>query len=356
MDLQTFNRLLAIGFEKGVSDVHFQVGYPPLFRARGQLIRSKLEALTSEDTAAIVNFILESQKRKPPENFKELDTSYSVPKVGRFRVSIFRQSFNFGIVMRAIPLKIRAVGELNLPPVLEEIANSQRGLILVTGPTGAGKSTTVAAMIKHMNDSRYANILTIEDPIEFQFPPGNSCIFQREVGVDTDSYSAAIRAAMRMDPDIMMVGELRDHETIDACIKAAETGHLVLSTMHTNNSVSTINRILSYFPAEAQELIHQRLADILIALVSLRLLVNKAGDGVVPAVEIMRKSPSIEACIREMGRLNEIPKVMEKSSDQKMQTFDQHLVELYKKGLVSLDEAVEASSSSDLQRNLMVIN
>lgn len=354
MDKSTLNRLLAIGFEKGVSDIHFEVGYPPLFRARGQLIRSKLDNLSDQDTQNITQIILESNRRKFSENFNELDTSYSVEDVGRFRVSIFRQRSHFGIVMRVIPIEVLNFESLNLPAILGEIADSSRGLILVTGPTGNGKSTTLASMIRHINDKRYANIITIEDPIEFLFTPDKSCIIQREVGVDTESFATALRGAMRMDPDIIMVGELRDLNTIDACIKAAETGHLVLSTLHTNNATSTITRILSYFPAEAQDVLRQRLADILLATISLRLLTTIDGERRVPAVEIMRTSPTIQACIRET-RLGDLVKHIEKGREEnKMQTFDQHLLHLCQNNIVSLDEALQASSSTELERNLMV--
>ena len=355
MDKTTFNRLLAIGFEKNVSDIHFEVGYPPLFRARGQLIRSKLENLTDEDTQNIVEIILDQSHRKVDEDFTEFDTSYSVSEVGRFRVSIFRQRHHLGVVMRTIPIEVRDFEPLNLPSVLNEISEARHGLILVTGPTGNGKSTTVAAMIKRINESRNANILTIEDPIEFLFSGGKSCVIQREVGIDTPDFQTAIRSAMRMDPDVVMVGELRDLETIDSCIKAAETGHLVISTLHTHNTVSTITRLVSYFPPEAQDILRQRLSEILVAVVSLRLLPTINGEGLIPAVEIMRTTPSIQACIREPDRLSDIKQYMERGREQyQMITFDQYLVHLCQNNLISLDEALAASDSSDLERNLMV--
>ena len=355
MDLETFNRLLAIGFEKGVSDIHFQVGYPPLFRARGQLIHSKLKNLTDQDTHDIVKTILQKNRREVKDHFTEIDTSYSLEEVGRFRVSIFRQQNHFGIVMRAIPIEVRNLEDLNLPSVLAEIGNERRGLILVTGPTGNGKSTTVAALIRHINETRQSNILTIEDPIEFLFSPGKGCVVQREIGVDTPDFSTAVRTAMRMDPDVIMVGELRDLETIDSALKAAETGHLVISTLHTHGIISTIGRILSYFPMDAQEVLRQRLADILIASISLRLLPTKEQDGLVPAVEIMRTTPSIQACIRDPDRFTEIQKYMDKGRDEyQMQTFDQHLLELCKSNVVSLDAALQVSSSTELERNIMV--
>lgn len=354
MDLATFNRLLAIGFEKGVSDIHFEVGYPPLFRARGQLIRSKLEPLTDKDTQSIAKIIIEQSRREPAKDFTEFDTSYSVSDIGRFRVSMFKQRHCLGIVMRAIPIEVRNVTELNLPPVIDEIIEAPRGLVLITGPTGNGKTTTMAAMIRHLNENHQYNIVTVEDPIEFLYPAGKSCIVQREVGLDTPNFSTAIRTAMRMDPDVLLVGELRDHETIDASLKAAETGHLVVSSLHTNNAATTVTRLMSYFAPEVQEIVRQRLADCLVATISLRLLSTINGDARIPAVEIMRTTPAIQACIRE-GRLADITKHIEKGREQyKMQTFDQHLLHLCQSNLVSLEEALQAASSSDLERNLTV--
>jgi twitching motility protein PilT len=249
MDMKMFNQILEIAFEKRVSDLHFEVENPPFFRARGQLLRSKLPKLTADATEFIAGKIMEHNNRQLPGIFKEIDTSYSLPSGGRFRVSIFHQRGSIGIVMRVIPPHIGTFKELNLPPVLGEIVQAPNGLILVTGPTGNGKSTTLASMIRFLNETCSFNIITIEDPIEILFSSSKSCIIQREVGVDTDNFSTALRAALRMDPDVIMVGELRDIETIDACIKAAETGHLVLSTLHTQNAASTINRLIGHYPS-----------------------------------------------------------------------------------------------------------
>ncbi|MBE9502829.1 MAG: PilT/PilU family type 4a pilus ATPase, partial [Proteobacteria bacterium] len=271
---------------------------------------------------------------------------------GRFRVSVFRQRGNIGIVMRVIPPHIGAFQELNLPPVLGEIAKAPNGLILVTGPTGNGKSTTLASMLSYINDNFNYNIITIEDPIEFIFSSNKSCIIQREVGIDTENFSGALKGAMRMDPDVIMVGEMRDLETIDSCVKAAETGHLVLSTLHTQNASSTINRIVGHFPPDAQEILRHRLADILVATVSLRLVKDISGKSVIPVIEIMRTTTSIQACIRE-GRLDEMDKHIEKGRDQyHMQTMDQHLIQLCKQKIISLDEAKRVTHSTDLERKL----
>ena len=347
------NQILNIAFEKKVSDIHFEVDNPPLFRARGHLVRSKLANLTKQDTEFVAKAVMEQHNRKLPEDVKELDTSYTLANVGRFRVSIFRQRGNLGVVMRVIPHQIGAFEELNLPPVLGRIAQVPNGLILVTGPTGNGKSTTLASMMKYINDNFAYNIITVEDPIEFLFTSSKSCIVQREVGIDTESFSVALRSAMRMNPDVIMVGELRDLETIDACVKAAETGHLVLSTLHTHNTASTINRIVGYFPPESQENTRHRLAESLIAVISLRLIRGKNEETILPVLEVMYATPTIKACIRD-NKLDEIEQHIEKGRDEYgMQTMDQHLIQLCRAELITLDEAKRVSRSKDLERKLM---
>jgi twitching motility protein PilT len=352
MDNALLNQILNIAFEKKVSDIHFEVDNPPMFRARGHLIRSKLGSLTNKDTEFVANVVMAQHNRKLPEDVKELDTSYTLSKVGRFRVSIFRQRGNLGIVMRVIPHQIGTFEELNLPPVLGKIAQAPNGLILVTGPTGNGKSTTVASMMRFINDNFDYNIITIEDPIEFLFTSNKSCIIQREVGIDTESFTIALRSAMRMNPDVIMVGEMRDLETVDACVKAAETGHLVLSTLHTQNTASSINRIVGYFPSPTQENIRHRLAESIVAIVSLRLVKGKNDEAVFPVIEVMYATAAIKACIRD-NRLAEIEQYIEKGRDEYgMQTMDQHLIQLCRANLITLDEAKRTSRSKDLERKL----
>ena len=356
MDLNILHQILEIAFQKRVSDLHFEVDNPPFFRGRGQLIRSKMPNLTATDTEFIATQILEQNGQQPSNDLKELDASYALPSGGRFRVSIFRQRGHFGIVMRVIPPHIGTFQELNLPAVLGEIVKAPNGLILVTGPTGNGKSTTLASMIRFLNEQYSYNIITIEDPIEFLFTSQRSCIIQRQVGIDTKSFNAALTASLRMDPDVIMVGEMRDRETIDSCIKAAETGHLVLSTLHTQGAVSTINRIVGNFPPEAQEILRQRLADILVATVSLRLVKDKSGESIIPVVEIMRATTTIQACIRE-GRLDEIEKHIETGNSlYQMQTLDQHLLQLCRQDLITVEDAKRISHSMDLERKLMFDN
>ncbi len=353
MDIATFTQILEIAFTKKVSDIHFEVDNPPIFRARGHLIRSKLSTLTAKDTEFIAATIMKQSNRRVPENLMEFDTSYMLQDVGRFRASIFRQRGNVGIVMRVIPHHIGTFGELNLPPVLGNIVQAPNGLILVCGPTGNGKSTTLASIIRFINENFTYNVITIEDPIEFIFPSNQSCIIQRELGIDTESFGGALKAAMRMDPDVIMVGELRDLETIDACIKAAETGHLVLSTLHTHNAASTINRLVGYYPSQAQDNLRHRIADILVATVSLRLVRGKSGETILPAMEVMYATSTIKACIRE-GHLDEIEHHIEKGRDEyQMQTLDQHLIQLCRQDAITLDEAKRISRSTDLERKLM---
>jgi twitching motility protein PilT len=352
MDNAILNQILNIAFDKKVSDIHFEVDNPPMFRARGHLIRAKLGNLTKQDTEFVAKAVMEQHNRKLPEDLREFDTSYTLSNVGRFRVSIFRQRGNLGVVMRVIPHQISSFEQLNLPPVLGKIAQVPNGLILVTGPTGNGKSTTLASMMKYINDNFDYNIITIEDPIEFLFASSKGCIIQREVGIDTDSFSVALRSAMRMNPDVIMVGEMRDLETIDACVKAAETGHLVLSTLHTHNTASTISRIVGYFPPEAQENTRNRLAESLTSVISMRLVRGKKDETVLPVLEVMYATSTIKACIRD-NKLDEIEQYIEKGRDEYgMQTMDQHLIQLCKTDLITLDEAKRISRSKDLERKL----
>lgn len=356
MDANILHQILEIAFQKKVSDLHFEVDNPPFFRGRGQLVRAKMPNLTAADTQFIAETVLAHNGRQISNDLKESDASYSLPTGGRFRVSIFRQKGCFGIVMRVIPPVIGSFEELNLPIVLGDIAQVPNGLILVTGPTGNGKSTTLASMLRHLNENFNYNIITIEDPIEFLFTSQKSCIIQREIGIDTDSFASALKAALRMDPDVIMVGEMRDKETIDSCIKAAETGHLVLSTLHTQGAVSTINRIIGHFPPESQEIMRHRLADILVATVSIRLIKDKSGENILPAVEIMRATTTIQACIRE-GRLDEIEKHIENGASQyHMQTLDMHLLQLYRQDLITLQDAQRLTHSMDFERKLMFDN
>jgi len=288
MDRNAFHKLLAFGIERGVSDIHFEVGYPPHYRLHGELLGAiKVPPLTATDTESIARMILEDRSITVDftRRFSEIDVSYSLAQRGRFRASIFRQRGAVGIVMRLIPIQVLSLEQLNLPPVLSEIADARRGLVLITGATGNGKTTTMAAMLRYINETRHAHIVTIEDPIEFIHEPQKCMIIQREIGADTESFRDAMTAAMRQDPDVILVGEIRDRETAATALKAAETGHLVISAIHTPDSVSTIQRYVGLFETDAQDVIRDRLGDCLQAVVSLRLLATKDARRRLPGVE-----------------------------------------------------------------------
>jgi twitching motility protein PilT len=358
MDRNAFHKLLAFGVERGVSDIHFEVGYPPHYRLHGELLGAiKVPPLSAADTEAIARMILEDRSITVDftRRFAEIDVSYSLAQRGRFRASIFRQRGAVGIVMRLIPIQVLSIEQLNLPPVLAEIADARRGLVLVTGATGNGKTTSMAAMLRYINETRHAHIVTIEDPIEFIHEPQKCMIIQREVGADTESFSDAMTAALRQDPDVILVGEIRDRETAATCLKAAETGHLVMSAIHTPDAVATIQRYVGLFEAEAQDVIRDRLGDCLQAVVCLRLLASKDGRRRLPAVEILRVTRTIRECIRS-SRLGDIPDLIRKGRDlYSMQLFDQHLIDLVNAGLVSMEAAIYASSNpEEFERALRV--
>ena len=353
MDQEKLYRLLRLGIEKGASDIHFQVGNLPLYRFNGNLVELRYKVLEGSDTEELARLLVAGDPRAESMDWNELDCAFELPGEGRFRVNISRQRRNFNIVLRVIPLQIKSFDELNLPGVLRDIAQLRRGYVLVTGATGMGKSTTLAAMLNEVNFTRKAKIITVEDPIEFVFSHEKSIITQREVGTDTSSFPDALKAALRQDPDVIMVGEMRDLETVDTSRKAAETGHLVFSTIHTSDVASTINRLVSFFPVEEQLNVRARLADNIKAIVSLRLLVNKKEDGRVPAVEILRSTRSIQECIRDPARTPEITDFIARGRGERMQTFDQHLLDLLRATKISVETALAAASNpADFQTRL----
>jgi twitching motility protein PilT len=358
MDRNAFHKLLAFGVERGVSDIHFEVGYPPHYRLHGELLGAiKVPALTASDTESMARMILEDRNTTVDfaRRFAEIDVSYSLAQRGRFRASIFRQRGSVGIVMRLIPIEVLSIEQLNLPPVLAEIADARRGLVLITGATGNGKTTTMAAMVRYINETRHAHIVTIEDPIEFIHEPQKCMIIQREVGADTESFRDAVTASLRQDPDVILVGEVRDRETAATCLKAAETGHLVMSAIHTPDTVATIQRYVGLFESDAQDVVRDRLGDCLQAVVSLRLLASKDGRRRLPVVEILRVTRTIREAVRT-GRLGDIPDLIRKGRDlYSMQLFDQHLIDLVHAGAVSMEAAIYASSNpEEFERALRV--
>jgi len=343
------NDLLTIAAERKASDLHLKVGSHPVIRINGILHPlAEMKRLMQEDTIAMAFSIMSGrQKQKFKENY-EIDIAYSVPGLGRFRVNIFQQRGTVGLVLRVIPAKIFTFEELFLPPVLRTIADETRGLILCTGTTGSGKSTSLAAMIDYINSTRTEHIMTIEDPIEFLHRDKKSLVNQREVDVDTRSFSVALRSALRQDPDVILVGEMRDYETIETALTAAETGHLVLSTLHTLDATETVNRIISVFPPHQQKQIRLQLAAVIKAVISMRLVPRTDGVGRVPAVEVLRTTGYIRDCVENKEKTKLIREAIAAGTSQYgMQTFDQSLFALYKRELITLDEALRRATNPD---------
>ncbi|HEV8122025.1 MAG TPA: type IV pilus twitching motility protein PilT [Candidatus Polarisedimenticolia bacterium] len=343
------NDLLKIATERKASDLHLKVGSYPVIRVSGHLMAlTELSRLSQEDTIAMAFSIMSGRQKQKFKDHFEIDLAYSVPGLGRFRVNIFQQRGTVGLVLRVIPSKILTTEELVLPPVLKTIADERRGLILVTGTTGSGKSTSLAAMIDYINTTRTEHIMTIEDPIEFLHRDKKSLVNQREVEVDTKSFAAALRSALRQDPDVILVGEMRDYETIETALNAAETGHLVLSTLHTLDATETINRIISVFPPHQQKQIRLQLAAVLKAAVSQRLMPRADGTGRVPAVEVMRTTNFIRDAVENKDKTKLIHDAIAQGTSQYgMQTFDQSIFGLYSQSLVSYEEALRWASNVD---------
>lgn len=346
----SIDQLLTIACSKGASDLHIKAGSFPFVRINGDL-QPMIEAqrLSGEDTINMAFSIMNNrQKQRFGENC-ELDIAYGVSGLGRFRCNIFQQRGTVGMVLRVIPTTVRTIEELRLPPVIEKVADERRGLILVTGTTGSGKSTTLAAMIDYINRTRTGHLVTIEDPIEFLHRDKRSYVNQREVDVDTKSFSDALRGALRQDPDVILVGEMRDYETIETALIAAETGHLVLSTLHTLDATETINRVVSVFPPHQQRSIRLQMASVLRAVVSMRLV--RAADtiqGRVPACEVMIVTPYIRDCIIYPEKTSSIREAIAQGTSQYgMQTFDQSLFDLYSRSLITYEEAMAGASNPD---------
>ena len=343
------NDLLKIAVDNGASDLHIKVGSYPMMRVRGQLAAaSEDKRLDHEDVVAISAAVMSTAQRQKFKEAQEVDLAYSVPGLGRFRCNIFQQRGTVGLVLRVIPMQIRTVEELGLPPVLKKIAAEERGLVLVTGTTGSGKSTTLAGMIDHINRTRTAHVMTVEDPIEFLHRDQLSLINQREVSVDTRSFAQALRSALRQDPDVILVGEMRDFETIETALLAAETGHLVFSTLHTLDATETINRIIAVFPPHQQKQVRLQLASVLRAVISQRLIPRLDGRGRAPAVEVMISTPFIRDCIVDKEKTHLIPGAIGAGTSQYgMQTFDQSIFALYEQQLVAYEEALRWASNVD---------
>src|SRR3989454_478644 len=344
-----FDKLLITGVERGASDLHLKANTPVILRLHGRLVpQGDLGVITAEDMDAIARRCLSERMYAQLKDGREVDSAYAVPNFGRFRVSMFLALGAVGAVLRSIPSKKPKFEEIGLPPVLEQLSMERRGLVLCTGITGSGKSTTLAAMVDFINRNRNDHIITIEDPIEFMHDDINCVVSQREIGHDSTSFAVALRAALREDPDVILVGEMRDPETMSVALHAAETGHLVFSTLHTLNATETVNRIIGNFPPHQEQQIRDQLAAVMQGVISQRLIPRIGGDGRVPAVEIMIATGLIRDCIREAKRTPDIPAAIAQGHSQYgMQTFDQCLLQLFRDGLVSHETAREAASSPD---------
>jgi twitching motility protein PilT len=332
--------------QRNASDLHLKVGRPPTLRLHGELVPLDQPALKPEDLKGLAEQLMTPRQVKEFTDNKECDFAIGVPGIGRFRCNVYQQRGSLCYAMRSIPYQAKTLRELNLPPVLEEIALRPRGLVLVTGITGSGKSTALAAMIQHLNEHRKANVITIEDPIEFLHRDINCNINQREVGTDTATFAQALRRVLRQDPDVILIGEIRDLETLDTALKAADTGHLVFSTLHTTDATQTINRVLSFYPPHQQAEVRFSLASALQAVVSLRLVPRADKPGRVPACEVLINTQTVRDQIRDMNKTLNIPDLIKEGTVQYgMQTFDQALMAYYSQGIISYDSAVFYATS-----------
>lgn len=346
MDL---NEILAVGLKAKASDIHLKAGLPPTYRIDGAL-RSlpKAPRLGPDEIHTMAQEIMNPRQKAKFEETHEVDLAYGVPGLGRFRVNVFAQRGSVSMVLRTIPFEIRTLDELLLPSVLKKLAAEQRGLVLVTGATGSGKSTTLAALLDHINTNRTAHIVTIEDPIEYLHRDKKCIINQREVGFDTESFEVALKSALRQDPDVILVGEMRDYETIETAITAAETGHLVLSTLHTIDATETINRIIGVFPPFQQRQVRLQLSGVIKGIISQRLVPRADGKGRVAAIEVMVSTARTRELIDDKEKTKQIRDAIQQGYvSYGMQTFDQAIMGLLKKGLISEEEALRQSSNPD---------
>jgi twitching motility protein PilT len=341
-----FKAVLQEMIRRNGSDLHLKVGRPPTIRVDGELEPVEHPPLKPEDLKVLAEQLMTPRQVKQFADEKECDFAIGVPGIGRFRCNVYQQRGSLCYAMRAIPYQARTLAELNLPTVLEEVAMKPRGLVLVTGVTGSGKSTALAAMIQHINENRRANVITIEDPIEFLHRDINCHINQREVGTDTTNFAQALRRVLRQDPDVILIGEIRDLETLDTALKAADTGHLVFSTLHTMDATQTINRVLSFYPPHQQAEVRFSLASALQAVVSLRLVPRSDKAGRIPACEVLINTAAVRDNIRDMEKMLNIPDLIKEGAVQYgMQSFDQSLMQHYSRGVISYESAVFYATS-----------
>ena len=345
----SLDEMLKIAMQKGASDVHLKAGTIPIMRKHGHLrpLSSKFLPISGEALEKIAFSLMDEGQKEQFIRDKDLDIAYGISGLGRFRINVLKQRGSIRMVIRAIPDKVTSIQDLNLPPIVEKIANLERGLILLTGATGSGKTSTLAAVIDHINRTKSKHIIMIEDPTEFLIRDRRSIITQRELGMDTNSFSKSLRAALRQDPDVILIGEMRDRETIEIALLAAETGHLVLSSLHTLDAQETVNRILAAFEPHQQLQVRMQLANVLKAVVSQRLGRKKDKTGFIPVVEILLNNPRIQELIGDPARTKEIQNVIEESASWGMQTFDKHLLELVAKNIIDYEEALSLSSNPE---------
>jgi twitching motility protein PilT len=343
------NEILTIAVKAKSSDIHIKAGLPPIVRIDGKLRPIPNAPRLVPDAVRTMAFaIMNEQQKKQFEENSEVDLSYGVPGLGRFRINAYSQRGTVALVMRAITMAIPTLDALTLPPILKKLAMEERGLILVTGTTGSGKSTTLAALIDYINENRTCNVITIEDPVEYLHRDKKSIISQREVGFDTPSFGTALKGALRQDPDVILVGEMRDLETIETAMNAAETGHLVMSTLHTLDAAETVNRIISVFPPYHQRQVRTQLSGIIKGVISQRLVPKADGKGRVPAVEVMIGTARIRECIDDKEKTKQIPEAIAQGFvSYGMQSFDQSLMQLYTKKLITYEEALRQSTNPD---------
>src|SRR6476661_2792826 len=336
-----FKAILQQMIQQNASDLHLKVGRPPTLRVNGDLSPLQLPPMRPEDLKSLAEQVMTPKQVKEFADNKEADFAIGVPGIGRFRVNVYQQRGTIAYALRSIPYQAKTIEELNLPKVVEEVSLRPRGLVLVTGITGSGKSTALAAMIQHINEKRHANIITVEDPIEFLHRDINCHINQREVGTDTANFTQALRRVLRQDPDVILIGEIRDIDTLDTALKAADTGHLVFSTLHTTDATQTINRVLSFYPPHQQAEVRFALSSALQAVVSLRLVPRADKPGRIPAAEVLINTAAVRDQIRDMTKTLSIPDLIKEGTVQYgMQSFDQSLMHWYSKGVISYESAV----------------
>ena len=353
MAVPTLEEILTVAYNAGASDVHITVGLPPVMRLNGHLVKLNYPVLTANDTLELCVNMLKPKQREKFEERGEYDLSVAFPGIGRYRVNVFKQRGCIGIALRTVTTEIPQAEQLGIPQSVIDLHTRKRGLILVTGPTGSGKSTTLASIIDKINKSRDAHIITLEEPIEYSHNHNMAMVNQREVGQDTESFANALRAALREDPDVILVGEMRDYETISTAITAAETGHLVLSTLHTMDAASTVDRIIDTFPAHQQQQIRIQLASTLVCIISQSLIPNLTEDGRVAAFEVMHANAAVKNLIRE-GKSHQLSSVIQTSRREGMCTMDDYLMQLYMSRKISRENCIQYAQNPDKMRSQLV--